>query len=179
MEQVMDISRWQGKIDWERVKASGAVSGVMLRVLGSKGGKPYIDPTFEQNYSACARLGIPVGGYYYTTAVTASMMEAELTYSRPHQHLGHSANGFDLLFTVCNTLDRSIQVGVQVLPHRRAQRVRGRVAAQVILNPAPTVRVLCRDAQRDDVILRDARYAGNMAPSVHGQFVQAQSVARV
>ena len=27
----MDVSRWQGSIDWDKVKASGLVSGVMLR----------------------------------------------------------------------------------------------------------------------------------------------------
>lgn len=29
--EIMDISRWQGSIDWDAVKASGLVSGVMLR----------------------------------------------------------------------------------------------------------------------------------------------------
>lgn len=31
----MDVSRWQGSIDWGKVKASGLVSGVMLRALGN------------------------------------------------------------------------------------------------------------------------------------------------
>lgn len=75
---IMDVSRWQGNIDWDKVKASGLVSGVMLRVLGSKGGKPYIDPTFERNYAACTARGIPVGGYYYTCATTAQQTAAEL-----------------------------------------------------------------------------------------------------
>ena len=75
---IMDVSRWQGSIDWDAVKASGTVDGVMLRVLGSKGGKPYVDPTFERNYAACAARGIPVGGYYYTCAVTSRQTEAEL-----------------------------------------------------------------------------------------------------
>ena len=75
---IMDVSRWQGNVDWKKVKASGTVDGVMLRVLGSKGGKPYVDPTFERNYAACAARGIPVGGYYYTCAVTSRQTEAEL-----------------------------------------------------------------------------------------------------
>ena len=75
---IMDVSRWQGSIDWDAVKASGTVDGVMLRVLGSKGGKPYVDPTFERNYVACAARGIPVGGYYYTCAVTSRQTETEL-----------------------------------------------------------------------------------------------------
>ncbi len=75
---ILDVSRWQGRIDWDKVKASGLVSGVMLRVLGSKGGKPYLDPYFARNYTECARLGLPVGGYYYTCAVTQRQTEEEL-----------------------------------------------------------------------------------------------------
>lgn len=75
---ILDVSRWQGSIDWDKVKASGLVSGVMIRVLGSKGGKPYLDPYFARNYAECARLGLPVGGYYYTCAVTQRQTEEEL-----------------------------------------------------------------------------------------------------
>lgn len=31
MLPIMDVSRWHGNIDWDKVKASGLVSGVMLR----------------------------------------------------------------------------------------------------------------------------------------------------
>ena len=79
MAEIMDVSRWQGNIDWDAVKRSGKIDGVMLRVLGSKGGKPYLDPYFARNYAECARLGIPVGGYYYTCAVTPRQTAEELT----------------------------------------------------------------------------------------------------
>ena len=75
---VLDVSRWQGRIDWDAVQRSGKIDGVMLRVLGSKGGKPYLDPYFARNYAECARLGLPVGGYYYTCAVTQRQTEEEL-----------------------------------------------------------------------------------------------------
>lgn len=75
---ILDVSRWQGRIDWDKVKKSGKIDGVMLRVLGSKGGKPYLDPYFARNYAECARLGLPVGGYYYTCAVTQRQTEEEL-----------------------------------------------------------------------------------------------------
>ena len=78
MAEIMDVSRWQGSINWDKVKASGKIDGVMLRVLGSKGGKPYLDPYFARNYAECARLGLPVGGYYYTCAVTQRQTEEEL-----------------------------------------------------------------------------------------------------
>lgn len=75
---ILDVSRWQGSIDWDAVKRSGKIDGVMLRVLGSKGGKPYLDPYFARNYAECARLGLPVGGYCYTCAVTQRQTEEEL-----------------------------------------------------------------------------------------------------
>lgn len=79
---ILDVSRWQGRIDWDKVKASGLVSGVMIRAMGNskegKPSKPYIDPYFARNYAECARLGLPVGGYYYTCAVTQRQTEEEL-----------------------------------------------------------------------------------------------------
>lgn len=75
---ILDVSRWQGSIDWDKVKASGKIDGVMLRVLGSKGGKPYVDPAFERNYAACTRLGIPVGVYGYFKATTKAQADREL-----------------------------------------------------------------------------------------------------
>ena len=82
MLPIMDVSRWQGNIDWGKVKASGLVSGVMLRALGNSAkdapSKPYIDPTFERNYAECQRLGIPCGVYYYCKAVNTAEVDAEL-----------------------------------------------------------------------------------------------------
>lgn len=39
MAEIMDVSRWQGTIDWDKVAASGKIDGVMMRALDSKGGK--------------------------------------------------------------------------------------------------------------------------------------------
>lgn len=84
MLPIMDVSRWQGNIDWDKVKASGLVSGVMLktvstnRKLSKRKDGLYIDPTFERNYAECKRLGIPVGVYYYTYAVSHTSADAEL-----------------------------------------------------------------------------------------------------
>lgn len=83
---IMDVSRWQGNIDWDKVKASGLVSGVMLRALGNSAkdapSKPYIDPYFARNYAECQRLGIPCGVYYYCKAVNMEEADAELSLLR-------------------------------------------------------------------------------------------------
>ena len=84
MLPIMDVSRWQGHINWDRVKASGLVSGVMLkavstnRKLSKRKDGLYIDPTFERNYRECKRVGLPVGVYYYTYATDKDMADAEL-----------------------------------------------------------------------------------------------------
>ena len=84
MLPIMDASRWQGRIDWNKVKASGLVSGVMLkavstnRKLSKRKDGLYIDPTFERNYAECKRVGLPVGVYYYTYATDKDMADAEL-----------------------------------------------------------------------------------------------------
>lgn len=82
---VMDVSRYQGTIDWDLVKAQNLIAGVMLKTVSTnskfsdrKDGL-YIDPTFERNYTECKRLGIPVGVYYYTYATTKDMADAELS----------------------------------------------------------------------------------------------------
>ena len=36
---ILDVSRWQGRIDWDKVKASGLVSGVMIRAMGNSGAR--------------------------------------------------------------------------------------------------------------------------------------------
>lgn len=86
MLPIMDVSRWQGRIDWDKVKASGLVSGVMLRALGNSAkdapSNPYIDPTFERNYRECQRLGIPCGVYYYCKAINTAEADAELALLR-------------------------------------------------------------------------------------------------
>lgn len=86
MLPIMDVSRWQKRIDWDKVKASGLVSGVMLRALGNSAkdapSKPYIDPYFARNYAECQRLGIPCGVYYYCKAVNTAEADAELALLR-------------------------------------------------------------------------------------------------
>lgn len=80
----IDVSRWQGKIKmagWAQVKAAG-YKGVMLRAVGSRNGMPYIDPTFEDNYSNAKAAGLDVGVYYYTNATSEELADRELAVLR-------------------------------------------------------------------------------------------------
>lgn len=80
----LDVSRWQGKIKmegWAQVKAAG-YKGVMLRAVGSRNCVPYIDPTFEDNYSNAKAAGLDVGVYYYTNATSEELADRELAVLR-------------------------------------------------------------------------------------------------
>ena len=59
----IDVSRWQGDIDWEAVKEDG-VEFAIIKAGGSDAGF-YKDRTFEQNYAGCKENGIAVGAYYF------------------------------------------------------------------------------------------------------------------
>ena len=58
----IDVSKHQGVINWEKVKASGQVDFAILRAGFGKESSQ-IDVQFERNYSECKRLGIPCGAY--------------------------------------------------------------------------------------------------------------------
>lgn len=62
-KQGIDVSHWQGKIDWDKVKASG-IKFAIIKVGGSDSGF-YKDSTFEYNYENAKRVGIQVGAYYF------------------------------------------------------------------------------------------------------------------
>ena len=73
----IDVSNFQGTIDWNQVKAAG-VEFAILKV-GPVYGKP--DSTFERNATECERRGIPYGVYYYSYArsVADANKEADRT----------------------------------------------------------------------------------------------------
>ena len=66
---VIDVSSWQGDIDWAKAKAGG-VEGAIIR-LGFGWGND-ADAKAQRNISECKRLGIPFGIYWYSYAEDAS-----------------------------------------------------------------------------------------------------------
>ena len=65
----IDVSKWQGDIDFTKVKNAGA-SFVMIRV-GSQsgtGGDYVLDPTFKQNIENALKNDLKVGVYFYSYA---------------------------------------------------------------------------------------------------------------
>lgn len=62
---VIDVSEWQGQIDWQKAKNDG-VEGAIIRI--SYGWGNGFDKQALRNISECKRLGIPFGIYSYSYA---------------------------------------------------------------------------------------------------------------
>lgn len=84
IKSVIDISSWQGDIDFNKLKESNLVDAVIVRVgygtsINSKCG---LDKKFERNINELNRLGIPYGIYIYGYAQNeyAANIEANFVY---------------------------------------------------------------------------------------------------
>lgn len=73
---VIDVSGWQGDIDWAKAKADG-VEGAIIRLGYGEGNNA--DKKAQRNISECKRLGIPFGIYWYSYADTPALAKEEGT----------------------------------------------------------------------------------------------------
>lgn len=67
----IDVSYWQGDIDWEQVRQAG-VEFVMLRIgwRGSEKGLMFADDNVVDNYEKAKAAGLKVGGYFFSQAIS-------------------------------------------------------------------------------------------------------------
>lgn len=93
----VDMSQWQGNVNWKKIKASG-VDFVMLRLgygKGRYGSKNCtMDTKFESYVNGAKSVGIPIGIYFYSYAKTPAqaLREAEFTIEK--------LDGIDVSFPV-------------------------------------------------------------------------------
>lgn len=59
--QGIDISHWQGDIDWDRVKAAGT----RFAFIKATEGGDHLDPRFHENWQGAKRAGVPRGAYHF------------------------------------------------------------------------------------------------------------------
>ena len=59
----IDVSHWQGDIDWNKVKKDG-IEFAIIKAGGSDAGF-YKDSKFEKNYAGAKAAGLAVGAYYF------------------------------------------------------------------------------------------------------------------
>ncbi len=67
----IDVSKYQGKIDWEKVAADGVkYAFIRTGVRGSTEGKLMADENFKDNVEGAVGNGIDAGVYFFTQATT-------------------------------------------------------------------------------------------------------------
>ena len=67
----IDVSKWQGDINWSKVKEAGCEFAIIrVGYQYGKDGELKVDPYFEKNIKGANEAGIPVGIYFYTYAYT-------------------------------------------------------------------------------------------------------------
>lgn len=74
----IDVSKWQGSIDWIKVKEAGIQFAILRAGFGRYDKQK--DPTFERNYLKARAAGLDLGAYHYSYASTveAARQEAEV-----------------------------------------------------------------------------------------------------
>lgn len=59
--QGIDVSHWQGEIDWHRVRAAGT----RFAFIKATEGGDHLDPRFHENWEGARRAGVPRGAYHF------------------------------------------------------------------------------------------------------------------
>lgn len=69
----IDVSKWQGNINWKKV----STSGIDFAMIRSSFGSTDVDIKLNRNVKGCEKYGIPYGFYHYTYARNVSEAKKE------------------------------------------------------------------------------------------------------
>lgn len=77
----VDVSAFQGNIDWQKVKDSG-IRFAMLRLgyRGYESGKLVEDEYIQQNLKATKEVDMPIGAYFFSQALTIKEVDEEIDF---------------------------------------------------------------------------------------------------
>lgn len=87
----IDVSKWQGEIDWQKVKSAGIKFAMIRLGYGSADGSACgLDGYFEKNVANARKAGIDIGCYFYSyaTSVAAAKKEAAFVVQTLHKYKG-------------------------------------------------------------------------------------------
>lgn len=114
----LDVSKFQGEVDWERVKAAG----YKFAMLRAGYGFNTVDEQFRRNASECNRIGLPIGAYWfcYATSPSSAVQEAD--------GCVNTISDYRLEYPVCYdieqaTIDYAAGQGVTITPALARQLV--------------------------------------------------------
>ncbi|WP_342426529.1 GH25 family lysozyme [Paenibacillus sp. FSL L8-0158] len=74
--QGIDVSRYQGNIDWNVVKTDG----ISFAIIKASQGQRYVDPTFLPNAKGAKAAGVLLGAYHFLDATSVDAAKGEARY---------------------------------------------------------------------------------------------------
>ena len=98
MTKGIDVSHWQGNINFTKVKEQG-YDFVIIKAGGSDKGF-YTDSKFEQNYEAAVAAGLHVGAYYFAGSKFFGAKSGKADAERFMQILGNKKFDFPVFLDI-------------------------------------------------------------------------------
>lgn len=107
----IDVSKHQGKIDWQKVKDSG----IDFAIIRAGFGKNNIDEYAHYNALRCNELHIPIGFYWFSYALNEEMAikEAEYLHMFVKEHLTEMPVYYDFEYDSASYMSKN---GVKATP---------------------------------------------------------------
>ena len=83
LQNGIDVSKWQGKIDWQKVKKAGIDFAIIRIGYRAENGQLYRDSNADYNIQQAQNAGVLVGVYFFSTAINSNeaIEEAQWTIS--------------------------------------------------------------------------------------------------
>lgn len=78
----IDVSKWQGKIDWQKVKNSGIEFAFIRIGYRGENGVIYKDAHADYNIQQAQKAGVLVGIYFFSTAVSEAESKEEAVWTQ-------------------------------------------------------------------------------------------------
>ncbi|OSP56145.1 GH25 family lysozyme [Pseudoruegeria sp. SK021] len=69
----IDVSRWQGHVDWPSVRRSG----ISFAFIKATEGGDFVDPMFDANWDGARQAGLPRGAYHYYYFCRSALEQAQ------------------------------------------------------------------------------------------------------
>ncbi len=73
----IDVSKWQGKIDWKKVAADSVDFAIVRIGYRAENGSIYKDSNADYNIQQAIKSGLLVGVYFFSTAISSEEAKAE------------------------------------------------------------------------------------------------------
>ncbi|GAB6988854.1 glycoside hydrolase family 25 protein [Paenibacillus pini] len=161
----VDVSHWQGIIDWKKVKAAG----YSFAFIKASEGPKIVDDRFKANVQGAKAAGVLVGAYHFTRAAKPEDVRAELDH---FLQMVDTGGGFDSLKLPC-VLDMETKEGgsrsnISAIIREWSTQFKQRTGRNLMLYTFPNFIDTSLDKSLGDIPLWYAYYSSSVPPNKGG-----------